>query len=100
MIVHIPLIPREDARKEVQEKYKYSVQTADGTLTFAYVNTGCRWGIYEYTTGLSVLADIGKLTKRQFIAFTDLFAKLGSQKIKAAINENEKVNGGGNGLEK
>lgn len=94
MIVYIPLVPREDARKEVQEKYKRSVQTADGTLTFAYVNTGCRWGIYEYTTGLSVLGDIGKLTKRQFIAFTDLFAKLGSQKIKAAINENEKVNGG------
>lgn len=94
MIVFIHLVPREDAKKKVQEKYKHSVQTGDGTLTFAYVNTGCRWGIYEYTTGLSVLGDIGKLTKRQFIAFTDLLAKLGSRKIKAAINENVKVNGG------
>ncbi len=94
MIVKIPLVPYKDSKKELQEKYKHSVQTADGTLTFAYVNTGYHWGIYEYTTGLSVLGDIGKLTKRQFIAFTDLYAKLGSQKIKAAINKNEKVNGG------
>ena len=94
MIVKIPLVPYKDSKKEIQEKYKYSVQTADGTLTFAYVNTGCRWGIYEYTTGLSVLCDIGKLTKKQFIAFTDLFAKLGSRKIKENINKNVKVNGG------
>lgn len=94
MIVKIPLVPYKDSKKELQEKYKHSVQTADGTLTFAYVNTGCCWGIYEYTTGLSVLGDIGKLTKRQFIAFTDLCAELGSKRIKAAINRNVKVNGG------
>ena len=94
MIVKIPLVPDKDSKKELQEKYKHSVRTADGTLTFAYVNTGCCWGIYEYTTGLSVLGDIGKLTKKQFIAFTDLFAKLGSRKIEENINKNVKVNGG------
>lgn len=93
MIVKIPLVPYKDSKKEIQEKYKHSVQTADGTLTFVYVNTGCRWGIYEYTTGLSVLYDIGKLTKKQFIAFTELFAELGSRKIKENINKNVKVNG-------
>ena len=94
MIVYMPLIPREDAREEVQEKYKYSVQTADGTLTFVYVNTSFSWGIFEYTTGLAVLNDIGILSKKQFIKITDLIAKLSSQKIKECINKNEKVNGG------
>lgn len=94
MIVYIPLIPREDAQEEIQEKYKHSVQTADGTITFAYVKTCYGWGIFEYTTGLGVLTNIGILSKKQFIAFTDLIAKLGSQKIKECINKNEKVNGG------
>ena len=94
MIIYIPGVPRENARKEVKEKYKNSVQTADGSLIFAYVNTDHGWGIYEYTTGLNVISDIGKLTKKQFLAFTYLFAKLGSRIIKAAQNKNEKVNGG------
>lgn len=93
MIIFIPLVPREDAKKEVQEKYKHSVQTEDGTITFVYLNSGCRWGIYEYKTGLSVLADIGKLSKKQFISFAELIIKLGSHRLKKCINENEKVNG-------
>ena len=92
MTVFIPGISREDAKKEVQEKYKHSIQTASGTLTFAYLSTGCRWGIYEYSTGLSVLSDIGRLTKRQFYTFTELLAKLGHSQIKKGINNNQIIN--------
>jgi hypothetical protein len=84
-------IEKEKAQVEIQELYKHSIQTGCGVLTFALVKI-YGWCIVEYTTGLAVLHDIGKLSKSQFIKITEFIAKLNPEKIKENIEKNERIN--------
>ena len=95
MKVKIPGIEKEFCQKEIQELYTHSVRTGCGTITFALVNEGVGfgdWHIVEYTTGLSVLSNIGKLTKTRFINITNLIINMNPKKLKDRIDINEKIN--------
>jgi hypothetical protein len=93
--VKITLIEKEHALQERKELYTYTEMTEAGKITFALVNFGVGfndWHIVEYTTGLSVLRDIGKLTKTRFERLSRLVINMNPRKLKDRINENEKIN--------
>ena len=95
MKVKIPLIEKEYAVQERQELYTYTESTGCGNIKFALVNLGVDfsdWNIVEYTTGLSVLRDIGKLSKARFERLSRLIINMNPRKLKDRINENEKIN--------
>ena len=95
MKVKIPLIEKEYALQERQELYTYTEMTGVGEITFALVNLGEAfndWHIVEYTTGLSVLRDIGKLSKVRFERLSSLVINMNPRKLKDRININEKIN--------
>ena len=95
MKVKIPLIEKDHALQERQELYTYTEITGAGKIKFALVNLGVDfndWHIVEYTTGLSVLRDIGKLSKARFERLSRLIINMNPRKLKDRINENEKIN--------
>ncbi len=95
MKVKIPMIEKKYALQERQELYTHTEQTGAGKITFALVNLGVDsndWHIVEYTTGLSVLRDIGKLSKARFERLSRLVINMNPRKLKDRINENEKIN--------
>ena len=81
--------------KEIQELYLSAERTEYGKITFALVNLniGNRgWNIVEYTTGLCVFPNIGKISLSRFARLTGFIIKLNPQKLIERINENEKIN--------
>ena len=95
MKVKIPDIEKGFSQKEIQELYTHSVKTDCGIITFALVNMGSGfgdWHIVEYKTGLSVLSNIGKLTKIRFVNITNLIINMNPKKLKDRIDVNEKIN--------
>ena len=97
MKVKIPDIDKEFCQKEIQELYTHSVITGCGKITFALVNEGVGfgdWHIVEYKTGLSVLSNIGKLTKTRFVNITNLIINMNPKKLKDKIDVNEIINQG------
>ena len=95
MKVKIPLVEKDHAVQERQELYTYTERTGAGMITFALVNLGVDsndYHIVEYTTGLSVLQDIGKLSKSRFERLSRLVINMNPRKLKDCINENEKIN--------
>ena len=95
MKVKISMIEKEYEVQERQELYTYTERTGVGKITFALVNFGVNlndWHIVEYTTGLSVLRDIGKLSKARFERLSKLVINMNPRKLKNRININEKIN--------
>lgn len=96
MKIKVPLLRGEGSIQEIQETYKYTENTGYGHITFALVNEGKesfhKWCIVEYTTGLCVLSDTGKLTKERFIRFSKYIINLNPKKLKENIDKQEKIN--------